>query len=196
MGVFSVFPWVAFVFVGAWIGTHIAARQSEDSPRRLNLELAIVGLVLGVSGLIGRHVPPLSSQSSFWTTSVSFFVIRTGAMTLLIPAVWLWMQRPTAHHWSPMVLFGRTSLFVYWIHVELAYGVFSYPLHGALSLRAALAAYVVFTAVMLGLAELWRRRTTLKLLNFKLLTSKFGESGSLRRLWTVLHSVQRPKFEL
>jgi hypothetical protein len=61
-----------------------------------------------------------------------------------------------------MVLFGRTSLFVYWVHVELAYGVFSTPLHGALSLRGALIAYVMFTVFMLGLAVAWQRRAPFK----------------------------------
>ena len=32
---------------------------------------------------------------------------------------------------------GRTSLFIYWIHVELVYGLISLPLHRALSLPAA-----------------------------------------------------------
>ena len=36
--------------------------------------------------------------------------------------------------WSPLQAFGRSSLFVYWIHVEMVYGLISLPLHGALSL--------------------------------------------------------------
>ena len=32
--------------------------------------------------------------------------------------------------WSPMLEFGRSSLFVYWIHVELVYGVFGLGLAG------------------------------------------------------------------
>jgi len=76
---------------------------------------------------------------------------------LLIPVAWAWMHRPTASHWSPLLVFGRTSLFVYWVHVELAYGRVSYPLHASLSVRAALLAFAAFTALMLGLAVLWTR---------------------------------------
>ena len=86
-----------------------------------------------------------------------------------------------------MVVFGRTSLFVYWVHVELAYGVFSTPLHGALSLPAALTAYTLFTAFMLGLAVAWTRRATS---NFKLRSSNFGSDPPGRS------SVRRSKFEV
>jgi hypothetical protein len=40
-------------------------------------------------------------------------------------------------------------LFIYWIHVEMVYGLISLPLHGALPLPAAFAAYVAFCGFML-----------------------------------------------
>ncbi len=51
-----------------------------------------------------------------------------------------------------MELFGRTSLFVYWVHVELAYGLPSRPLHKALSFHGAVLACAIFTLGMLALA--------------------------------------------
>jgi fucose 4-O-acetylase-like acetyltransferase len=45
---------------------------------------------------------------------------------------------------------GRTSLFIYWIHVEMVYGLVSMPLHHALSLRQAAVALVLFTFFMLA----------------------------------------------
>jgi hypothetical protein len=47
---------------------------------------------------------------------------------------------------------GLTSLFVYWIHVELAYGGFSRPIKGQLSLPVAFVAFLAFLAAMLGLS--------------------------------------------
>jgi hypothetical protein len=46
--------------------------------------------------------------------------------------------------------FGRTSLFVYWIHVELVYGFFSWTLRKSLSWGSTWIAYVAFVALMLG----------------------------------------------
>jgi hypothetical protein len=50
--------------------------------------------------------------------------------------------------------FGRASLFIYWIHVELAYGVLSSPLHKTLTLGEAFLAYAIFAIALFGAAKL------------------------------------------
>ena len=52
---------------------------------------------------------------------------------------------------------GRPSLFVYWIHVEMVYGFISRPLRRNLSFEAAIVAYVLFSAFLLGLVLLKNR---------------------------------------
>ena len=94
----------------------------------------------------------------FWRTSVSWFLLRLGAMQMLLALAWLWMRRPTSHHWSPMLIFGQTSLFVYWIHVEIVYGFPTALIRHTFSIRQALEAYALFTLLMLGLAILWQKR--------------------------------------
>ena len=47
---------------------------------------------------------------------------------------------------------GRTSLFLYWVHVELAYGIFSYPIKGKMPFWAAMVAFVAFSIAMLWLS--------------------------------------------
>jgi hypothetical protein len=49
---------------------------------------------------------------------------------------------------------GRSSFFVYWVHVEMVYGVISKPLRRSLSFGAVLAAYAIFTGLLLGLVIL------------------------------------------
>ena len=53
-----------------------------------------------------------------------------------------------------MLEFGRSSLFVYWVHVELVYGVFSEPLHRHLPFGQAVAAFAAFSLFMFGLVVL------------------------------------------
>jgi hypothetical protein len=60
---------------------------------------------------------------------------------------------------SPLEEFGIASLFVYWIHVEMVYGIVSIPLHRALTFNQALVAYVVFTLFLFGLVKLKDRAT-------------------------------------
>ncbi len=49
-----------------------------------------------------------------------------------------------------MAVFGQSSLFVYWVHVELVYGVFSASLHKRLAFPDAVAAFAWFALLMFG----------------------------------------------
>ena len=84
-------------------------------------------------------------------------VTTFGLLYLVLRPGGLWSKVTWPASWSPMELFGRTSLFVYWVHVELVYGVFSRPLHKRLSLEGAVVGFALFTCVMLALAMLKTR---------------------------------------
>ena len=60
---------------------------------------------------------------------------------------------------------GKTSLLVYWVHVELVYGRLFSRFHHRLSMAQATAGFILMTAAMLGISVLrtrywrgWRRR--------------------------------------
>ena len=55
---------------------------------------------------------------------------------------------------SPMRQLGKTSLLVYWVHVELVYGLLFARLHHKLSMVQATVGLVLMTAAMLGLSVL------------------------------------------
>jgi fucose 4-O-acetylase-like acetyltransferase len=66
---------------------------------------------------------------------------------------------------EPLEKMGRSSLFVYWIHVEFVYGYAAWPIRHRLTLGQAAAAYAVFCALMYGavvardrLVDRWRGR--------------------------------------
>ena len=159
LGVFQLFPSAAYVFLGAAVGAIIAAPRDGSSEGRFHAALAALGAAILAAGAVGSVLPPLSPTSDFWSTSLSLVLMRTGAITLGLSGAWLWMRRPTAVHWSPMVLLGRTSLFVYWVHVELAYGILSGPIHHTLSLPAAIVAYLLMVVAMTVAASWWARWT-------------------------------------
>lgn len=157
-GVFPLFPWTAFVFIGAALGVWIAMTRTADEDRRFHVRLAALAVATIAAGFIGMFVPSPFTHSSFWTTSWSFFFMRTGAMTLALAGAWMWLRRSTGERWSPVVLFGQTSLFIYWVHVEMAYGLFSAPIKKKLTVTEAVIAYVLFTGLLLWMAEWWRTR--------------------------------------
>jgi uncharacterized membrane protein len=155
LGVFTIFPWIAFVFIGAYAGQLISAARPAAAERAFHVKLGAAGLAITAAGWVGSHLPAPFAASEFWTTSLSFFLIRMGVMTFGLGAAWAWMQRPASARWSPLVVFGRTSLFVYWVHVALAYGAFSAPLHRALPFGWAIVAFAGLVGLMLGLAIWW-----------------------------------------
>jgi hypothetical protein len=88
-------------------------------------------------------------------------------MLVMLGAAHAWMSGRTVS-WSPLLQFGHTSLFVYWVHVELAYGVLASPVRGRLPLAWSYVGFLVFTAAMLAasvckdrLAARWRARKTM-----------------------------------
>jgi len=167
---FSFFPWAAFVMAGAIVGVLLDSARDASADRRANLAFMLGGGLIAFLGYQASFLPPLDDRSRFWTTSLSFFFIRSGLMVAALGLAWLWEQRPTAgRRFSPLQLLGTSSLFVYWIHVELVYGLISRPIHGAFSLAGAWAALAVFWLLMLGAAALkvvlvakFRRRRDLR----------------------------------
>ena len=149
---FTWFPWSGFVLAGAIVGTVLEPLRDQDGERRANVWFGLAGVALIAIGWFGSYLPSPYARSYFWTSSPAFFALRAGILTLMMPLAFLWAQRPGRHRWSPLQQFGRTSLFVYWIHVEMVYGVFSTPLHRALTLRQWAVAYVAFAVFLLGLS--------------------------------------------
>ena len=150
---FTFYPWVAFVMAGSVVGVILDGARTPASERRANILLGVAGAAVAWGAYQASFLPPLHPRSSFWTTSASFFFIRLGLMIAALALAWLWEQRPTAgRRWSPIQLLGRTSLFVYWVHVELVYGLISRPLHGAFPLWGAWLALAAVCLVMLWLA--------------------------------------------
>jgi uncharacterized membrane protein len=153
-GVFSIFPAVAYVFAGAYLGWLVGEYRNAESWLHRRLAAAAVLLIAVGGSLSAAHAFEVPSPID----SVPFFVWRTGAMILAFAAAWALVRRRSVDSWSPLVLFGQTSLFVYWIHVEIAYGVFTYPIRHSLPLSISFPLYVAFTLSLLGAASLWRRR--------------------------------------
>lgn len=150
--VFSLFPAVGYVFAGASVGEALAARTGSDEARFLR-GAAVAGLLL--TGFGYMPWPPEAWQ---WARSLAVIGGRVGTMTLLLAAAAGLLAVAAPRRSGPMLVFGRTSLFVYWIHVELVYGRFSYPLHRSLSLPWALAAWMALLTALCVLARWWDRR--------------------------------------
>jgi uncharacterized membrane protein len=146
---FTLFPWMGFLTAGAAAGVAMSATDPLRS-RRLNATLLALGGVVASGGYAASFLPAIYDNTSFWTSSPTFFFVRLG---MLLAAVPLADALTRLSPWKALQDFGRASLFVYWIHVEMAYGVLSLPLHRSLPFAVAVGAFLLFSAMLFGLVR-------------------------------------------
>jgi uncharacterized membrane protein len=166
---FALFPWAGFLLAGAIVGELVFAAKTESQERRLHAAL----LVSGLSGAIVAHEasfrPSIYPVANFWTSSPTFFFIRLGFCAAMVPIAKavdalhvfarsrLGDRLPTGAPGAVITTLGRSSLFVYWIHVEMAYGGLSRPLRRALPLELSLVATVALCALLYQIVK-WKDR--------------------------------------
>ena len=160
---FPLFPWSAFAFVGLAVGfllfTDLAKRYE-----------ALIFAALGGTGILACFLSIKFDESSlqlypvydYWHTSPNFFLMRCGILLIILFCVYAWCRWGLAQlGFSPIIQLGKTSLLVYWVHIEFVYGRLSIlPKHKCTVLQASVGLLVIFLA-MLGLSLLrtnWKSR--------------------------------------
>jgi uncharacterized membrane protein len=121
---FPMFPWSAFAFAGLAVGFLLL---SDWSRRNEAAGVALAGA--GGIGMIALGLwfdaRPLQLYAvhDFWHTSPNFFLVRVGVLLAIAFGSYLWC-RWGAGEWgfSPLIELGRSSLLVYWVHMQFVYG--------------------------------------------------------------------------
>lgn len=150
---FTLFPWAAFVFAGAALGVVLErARDRAGESRRVWI-LTGLGAGLAAASYSLSFRPSPFPNSYFWTTSPAYFFLRVGIMMAAFGAAWIWSETIWRGRWQPFVLLGQTSLFVYWVHVELVYGYFTKPIYHRLPLWGSCIGVVLLTTLMYYVAR-------------------------------------------
>lgn len=152
---FPFFPWGGFLFAGVIVGDLVQGVRLERI-RQVVLQngLAIAGGAGVVLAWFASFQPSIYESASFWHDSPTFFFIRLGLVTLLVPIAWVLEQLLATRVFAPLVTLGRSSLFVYWIHVEMVYGVLAEPIKRAMPLWMSLAATALLCVALYGLVLL------------------------------------------
>lgn len=152
---FVLFPWAAYLFAGAIVGEVVDAARNRSSDDALQLILLGCGVLVIVGGFWASLQPAVYPAANFWINSPTFVFIRLGIAIATVPVAWLLEQ--TVKPLSFLETFGRSSLFVYWIHVEMVYGVIAKPLSHLLPLPASLLGVVLLCALLLAIVR-WKNR--------------------------------------
>src|SRR5262249_2853844 len=145
---FAFFPWAGFVFAGSLVGLALDSAPSAAAESRANAGIFAAGLATTIAAYAASFAPRPYRHSSFWTSSPLFFFLRTGLVAMALALAYWRGLAARRDRWSPIEQLGRNSLFIYWIHVELVYGLVSLKLHNGLTLGAAWLALVAFSLSM------------------------------------------------
>jgi uncharacterized membrane protein len=167
---FPIFPWAAWPLVGVALG-HLWVRASRDRRRQWwafaatgvagFLLIQAVRAVRAIDPQIIRYPSELVQQMG----PGSFFY-RLGMNGVIALLGWI-VVRFLGNRFSILRQFGRTSLLVYWIHIDLCYGLIAHKLglYGRLSMRGATLGLAVMVMLMLGVSLAktawwipWRKR--------------------------------------
>ena len=151
---FTLFPWAAFLFAGVIVGDLIdALRQTPARQVVLQNGLAIAGGAGVILAWFASFQPSIYASASFWHDSPTFFFIRLGLVTLLVPLSWVLEQLFPTRAMRPLATMGRSSLFVYWIHIEMVYGVIAEPVKRTMPLWLSLAGTALLALALYGLVR-------------------------------------------
>jgi uncharacterized membrane protein len=164
---FTLFPWAGFVFAGAGCGVLLDNATDDRAERGMLMAFAAAGIALIGLGFATAARPSIYAQSSFWTSSPTYFAIRVGVLMLglTVLAEMTAAMKARGIRWLALERIGRSSLFIYWIHVELVYGYATWPLRHRLPLWGSAIAFTLFSALMYcavvardRLVDVWRSR--------------------------------------
>jgi len=151
MAAFPIFPWGAWGLLGVVVG-HLWIRLTRRyGQARVFLVTGALGVLsTGTVKLVRAIDPYVIRYSSELTQNMGpgAFFYRLGLIGMLAAVAWM-VTRVSGDRFSVMKQFGRTSLLVYWIHVNLCYGGIAKPLRGQLSIGRATLWILALIALML-----------------------------------------------
>ena len=88
------FPWAGFLLAGGAVGLWLDRARTASRERVVNAAIGAGGIALVVGGYLASFLPSIYHQSSFWTSSPTFFLIRLGLVVVLIPLAYFWNLLP------------------------------------------------------------------------------------------------------
>ncbi len=147
---FPIFPWAAFAFAGLAAGFLLQTDWAREKETAAMVLAGVGGVVLVALGIwLDARPVQLYAVHDFWHTSPNFFLARTGVVMVILFAGYAWC-RWGAGQWgfSPLIELGKSSLLVYWVHIEFVYGGLSILPKRGVGIGAATAGLLaIFTAM-------------------------------------------------
>lgn len=148
---FPLFPWSAFAFTGLAIGFFLYTDFAKDREGLAFFLIGISGLAACLfSQLFDKSPIQLYAVYDYWHSSPNFFLMRCGLLLVILLGSYAWCRWGLGQKgFSPIIQLGKTSLLVYWIHIEFVYGGLSIlPRHQCTVAKATLGLVIIFLAML------------------------------------------------
>jgi uncharacterized membrane protein len=162
---FPLFPYAGWVALGVFVGQRWwRAVRNPGAERRFFLLLAAAGAVLFAAGFLVQWITYRYGLNTLWTrgapprTTVHHFLFKAGIVFWLFGAARATAGLLDRIPGEGLVLFGRTSLFAYCVHLILIYHVAGPFLKRSLGPMGHVVGVIMLTAAMHGLCTAWASR--------------------------------------
>ena len=124
---FPMFPWAAFAFAGLAAGfLLLMPLAKKHEVWTVSLFALAGGAIWMIASWADASRVSLYPVYDFWHTSPNFFLMRVAILLWITLFGYVWSRWGLARWiFSPLIQLGKTSLLVYWVHIEFVYGAFS-----------------------------------------------------------------------
>ncbi len=149
---FPFFPWAGFAFAGLAVGFFLMTDWARSQQAKATAFLAAAGAgIAGVALLAAAQPIHIYAEYDFWHTSPSFFAIRVGIMLVILWLSYVWCRWGAGQRgFSPFIQLGKTSLLVYWVHINFVYtGLSILERHTQSVLSASFGLMTIFISMVL-----------------------------------------------
>jgi len=148
---FPLFPWASYAFTGVMAGLLLLGRKERPELDRAMQWMVLAALTLLVAARFFDSIPFSYYQPyNYWLTSPNLVANRTAVVLLLLALSYGWTSVAAPERFSWVCQMGRTSLLIYWVHIELVYGRFlAFPQHRLDAWEAAAAVACLMGAMLL-----------------------------------------------
>ncbi len=116
---FPVFPWWAFVFIGAYVAKYYLEAKQNNSEKVFARKMIITGLLFYLISVVIMYVL-FPQQLAKIIPNPFFFLERFGLILLSLGVFWFYLNNK--ENYSSLILdVSRESLLVYWVHLQFIY---------------------------------------------------------------------------
>ena len=160
---FPLFPWSAFAFAGLAVGFVLFAPFAQRRETLEFLGFGAAGIAACLLSIVFDRSPVrLYAVYDYWHSGPNFLLMRCGILLGILCFAYMWCRWGLPRFvFSPLVQLGKTSLLVYWVHIEFVYGRFSIlPKRACSVIQATLGLIMIFLS-MLALSlfrSRWKQR--------------------------------------